>query len=185
MLGVPADTPIEVIATGALIRCQELLGGIGTRYLGAHWRHINVGVGFPLTELEQLGGALGKNELLRVEGDGCIAGLGEAAFKVGCVMFMSAGKDYILGGGGDAPKEERPKGITEVAKPIRVQKRISGRVEVAKDDTRIEDVAGYYTLGTECLDTVDGVQWHPAQDEEEYNNRQVLSGFDLLPASLR
>lgn len=71
---------------------------------------------------------------------------------------------------------------SEVLQMISVQQRVKRRVQMAQDNTRVEQGQGHLTRCAVGLYEVDGVQGHPADDEEENYDGQVLGGFDLTLA---
>jgi len=76
-------------------------------------------------------------------------------------------------------QQQRPERVPEVLQVVRVQQRVSGRVEVRQDDAALQEGRGHGTLVAERLHAVDGVQRHPADGEERDDYRQVLRGLHL------
>lgn len=60
---------------------------------------------------------------------------------------------------------------TEVLQVIGVQQRISGRIQVRQNDREQRQLPGNVAVRTECLDAIYGVEWHPAEHEEQHNDR--------------
>lgn len=56
---------------------------------------------------------------------------------------------------------------------------------MAEDDARVDDAGGHLAFAAECLDTVDGVERHPAQDEEQHDDGEILRSLHLFAARLR
>lgn len=56
---------------------------------------------------------------------------------------------------------------------------------MAEDDAGVDDRHWDVALAAECLNAVDGIEWHPAQDEKEHNDREILRGLHLFAAGLR
>lgn len=50
---------------------------------------------------------------------------------------------------------------------------------MGKNDANVSEEVGYFPLWEECFDGVNSVEGYPAYDEEEYDDSQVLCGFDL------
>lgn len=67
----------------------------------------------------------------------------------------------------------------EVFQMVGVEERVQGRVEVAEDDAGVEEGQRDLARGAVGLYEVDGVEGHPADDEEEDDDGEVLSGLDL------
>lgn len=76
-------------------------------------------------------------------------------------------------------RQQRLECVPEVFQVVRVQQRVSGRVEMRQDDARVDQGRGHRALAAKRLHAVDRVQWHPADGEERHYYRQVLCGLHL------
>ena len=67
---------------------------------------------------------------------------------------------------------------------VGVEEGIDGRVEMREGDSEEHDPAGCRAVLTERLHAVDGVQWKPADHEEQHDDTETLSSLHFPPVRM-